>query len=107
VNCSGAGHTPPIYEYSHSTGCQSVTGGAFVPNDSSLPNSYDNAYLYGDFVCDKIFSLTPKAGGGFRKELFANVQDNGPIAMTFGPNGTEEVLYYTTFANGGKVRRII
>ena len=108
VNCSGAGHTPPIYEYSHNTRlkCQSVTGGAFVPNDSSLPNRYDNAYLFGDFVCNTIFSLTPKAGGGFRKELFASVRDGGPIAMTFGPNGAEEVLYYTTFAKGGQVRRI-
>jgi hypothetical protein len=26
--------------------------------------------------------------------------------MTFGPHGPSETLYYTTFANGGEIRRI-
>jgi hypothetical protein len=34
------------------------------------------------------------------------VADGGPITMTFGPHGTGEALYYTTFANGGEVHRI-
>jgi glucose/arabinose dehydrogenase len=107
VNCSGPTYTGPIHEYSHSsTGCESITGGAFVPNDGSWPNSYDDAYLFGDFVCNKIFELRPAAGDGFVRQEFATVADGGPIAMTFDPHGTGEALYYTTFANGGEVRRI-
>jgi len=104
VNCDGSRYTGPIHEYNHDTGCQSITGGAFVP-DGSWPTSYDDAYLFSDFVCGKIFSLTPDGGGGFNREQFADVP-GGPVAMTFGPYQTGEALYYTTFAGGGQVRRI-
>jgi glucose/arabinose dehydrogenase len=106
VNCSKAPLTPPIHAYSHGSGCRSITGGAFVPDDGSWPASYDDAYLFGDFVCNKIFELRRDRGGGLTRTLFTNVGDGGPIAMTFGPYGTGEALYYTTFANGGEVRRI-
>jgi glucose/arabinose dehydrogenase len=107
VACSKAPLTPPIYEYKHSrTDCESITGGAFVPNDGSWPNFYDDSYLYGDFVCNKIFELRRAAGGGFVAQEFATVADGGPVSMTFGPHGTGEALYFTTFANGGEVRRI-
>ncbi len=58
-------------------------------------------------MCNKIFELTPAAGGGFEAQVFADeLGKGGPIAMTFGPYETGEALYYTTFANGGEVRRI-
>ncbi|MBA2713570.1 MAG: PQQ-dependent sugar dehydrogenase, partial [Rubrobacteraceae bacterium] len=108
VNCSGDTYTGPIHEYSHGSGCESITGGAFVP-DGSWPTSYDRAYLFGDYVCNKIFKLTPLAGGGFKRELFAGgLGGGGPISMDFGPYGTAgKALYYTTFAGGGQVRRIV
>jgi glucose/arabinose dehydrogenase len=106
VRCTAPPFTPPIHEYSHSTGCSSITGGAFVPNDI-WPNSYDDAYLFADFACDKIFKLTPKAGGGFTRKLFAGL-GAGPVAMSFGPYGSSKALYYATlkFPNGGEIRRI-
>jgi glucose/arabinose dehydrogenase/chitodextrinase len=107
VVCTTAPYTPPVHEYSHSnTGCRSVTGGAFVPN-GFWPASYDGSYLFGDFVCSKIFKLTPSAGGGFTRTEFASgLGAGGPTAMTFGPNGSSRALYYTTYANGGEVHRI-
>src|SRR5918995_6244578 len=45
VNCSASPYTPPIHEYSHTTGCSSVTGGAFVPN-GVWPAEYDNFYPF-------------------------------------------------------------
>ena len=107
VNCSGAPYTPPIHEYSHNSGCESITGAAFVP-DGAWPASYDDAYLFGDFVCGKIFKLTPREGGGFNQtEFAAGLGRGGPVAMTFGPyQATGKALYYTTFANGGEIRRI-
>jgi glucose/arabinose dehydrogenase len=96
------GMTNPIHDYSHSTGCEAITGGAFVPDGSFSPD-YDNAYLFGDYVCNKIFKLTPKAGGSFARSVFAsNLGPGGPIAMTFGRHGAREALYYTTFDGGGQ-----
>ena len=61
VNCSGPVYTPPIHEYSHGSGCRSITGGAFVL-DGLWPAEYNDAYLFGDFICHKIFVLKPTGG---------------------------------------------
>jgi hypothetical protein len=51
--------------------------------------------------------LTPDGGGGFDQTTFAtNLGGGGPISMAFNPHETATSLYYTTFANGGEVRRI-
>ena len=106
VNCATAPYTPPIHEYSHGTGCSSITGGAFVPN-GLWPARYDDSYLVADYVCNKIFELTPEDGGGFARAEFASeLGKGGPIAMAFGPHGSSQALYYTTYANGGEVHRI-
>ncbi len=106
VDCGSAPYTPPIHEYSHNSGCSSVTGSAFVPDDV-WPAAYKKSYLYGDFVCGKIFQLTPKSGGGYSRTTFASgLGRGGPVAMTFGPTG--RTLYYTTYADGdgGQIRSI-
>jgi len=104
VNCDGSKYTGPIHEYNHDTNCESITGGAFVPNDGSWPDEYDDSYLFADFVCNRIFELRPD-GTGFSRAPFANVGGGGPVAMEFARSGTQD-LYYTTFTNGGQVRRI-
>jgi glucose/arabinose dehydrogenase len=101
-----AGMVDPIYEYSHNTGCGSITGGAFVPN-GAWPAAYDNGYLYSDYVCGRIFRLTPAAGGGYTSTDFATgLGSSSAVHLTFGPFGTSQALYYTTYAGGGQVRRI-
>jgi PKD repeat protein len=106
VNCGAAPYTAPIHEYSHDTGCSAITGGAFVPN-SAWPAEYDNSYLYGDYVCNTIFELKPRSGGGFtRTEFASDLGQEGPVAMVFGPYGSGRALYYATGFNGGQVRRI-
>ena len=111
ANCAGAPFTPPLHEYNHAsqpdgTQCRSITGGAFVPNSAGWPAPY--TYLFGDYICNKIFALVPRRGGGFTRAVIAtNLDDFGPISMDFGPFGTRKALYYTTFANGGEVRRIV
>jgi hypothetical protein len=101
VNCSAAPYTPPIHEYSHDTGCSSITGAAFVPN-GVWPAGYDNSYLYGDYVCGKIFKLTPNGAGGFtRTEFVTGLGENSAVAMTFGPHQGSQALYYTTYGGNG------
>jgi PKD repeat protein len=106
VDCSAAPYTPPIYEYSHDSGCSAIVGAAFVPN-GAWSAEYDNSYLYSDYVCNKIFELKPKSGGGFTQTEFASdLGQGGPVAMAFGPHGSGQALYYTTAFNGGEVRLI-
>ena len=65
-SCDQPPYTPPIHEYNHDTGCSAITGGAFVPDDV-WPAAYDGSYLYGDFVCGKIFVLAPDGRGVSRR----------------------------------------
>lgn len=100
-----AGMTTPIFAYSHTStdpifaGCSSATGGAFVPA-GVWPAEFEGAYLFSDFVCGRIFSLTPSGTATpFATEL------NSPVTLLFGPHEGTQALYYTTF-HGGQVRRI-
>ena len=40
----------PVHNYTHETGCSSITGGAFVPTASDWGNAYQGAYIFGDFI---------------------------------------------------------
>ncbi len=109
TNCSAPPLTPPINEYNHDTGCSSVTDGAYVPDAGGWPASYDRAYLFGDYVCGRIFKLMPNSRGGVTRTAFASgLGQGGPVAMAFGPYKNDQALYYTTYASGdgGQVRRI-
>jgi glucose/arabinose dehydrogenase len=103
-----AGMTNPTYAYNHDqTGCQSITGGAFVPN-GVWPATYTGAYLYGDFVCGKIVKLTRASNGSYVASDFASgLGSRSAVAMRFGPSDQTQALYYTTYANNGQVRQIV
>lgn len=99
IGCGAApaGLTNPIYAYKHSTDCSSITGGVVLPN-GSWPGAVNSSYLFGDFVCGRIFKLT-QTSTGFKPSTFAyNMEGGGPVAMAFGPGNA---LYYTTYAGGG------
>jgi glucose/arabinose dehydrogenase/PKD repeat protein len=89
----------PIFEYNHSTGCASITGGAFVPN-GAWPAAFDGDYMFGDYVCGQLFRLTPLPAGGWSASSFGDALGS-LVAMKFGPDGA---LYYSTYSRG--VRRI-
>lgn len=103
TNCGPppAGMTNPVWDYSHESGCHSITGGAFVPA-GAWPAQYDDDYLYADFGCDRIFALDL---GDDEATVFGILAD-GPTSLRFGPSAGGQSLYYTTYANGGEVRRI-
>ena len=106
TNCGAPppGMTNPIFDYNQSTGCASVTGGAFVPADSGWPTSYIGRYLFSDYVCGKIFRLDP-SGPGFTMSDFATGSGPGAaVHLEFGPATPRRALYYATFT--GQVRRI-
>lgn len=115
TNCgpAPAGLTNPIFAYQHTSDCgasgvagNSITGGAFVPR-GVWPAQFEGAYLFGEFVCGKIFQLSPNGAGGFTASEFVTGLGSGSaVTMIFGPHQNTQALYYTTFAGGGQVRRI-
>lgn len=102
----------PLFEYRHGlvipgttspTNCNSITGGAFVPN--GVWPGFDGSYLFGDWVCGEIFEAS-SAGGPWTAADFAQAL-GGVTVLIFGPHGSGgRALYYATFASGGQVRRI-
>jgi glucose/arabinose dehydrogenase len=105
-NCGAppAGVNNPIYDYQHGNNCNSITAGAFVPN--GVWAGYNGMYLFGDYGCGQIFTLTPNGAGGYTSGTFATGA-GAIISMQFGPYNGGQALYYTSFSNGGQVRRII
>jgi glucose/arabinose dehydrogenase len=103
-NPTPAGMVDPIYEYSHNTGCGSITGGAFVPN--GLWPGFDGAYLFSDYVCGKIFKMTQSGSTWSAIDFATGLGGSSAVHLTFGPWGNGQALYYTTYADGGDVRRI-
>jgi glucose/arabinose dehydrogenase len=91
----------PIYEYDHATGCEAITGGAFVPA-GAWPTVYAGSYLFADFVCSRIFRLAP-SGATWTASSFAALA-GGVTALVFGPPATNDRLFYAT--HDGQIRRI-
>ncbi|HEX4493668.1 MAG TPA: PQQ-dependent sugar dehydrogenase [Acidimicrobiia bacterium] len=105
-----AGMTNPTFAYQHATThCGAITGGAFVPDGLWAP-AYDGSYLLGDYVCNRIYRIVPKRGGGWKSSVFARgIALGGPIAMRFAPYAQSTALYYTTYTTDsthGQVRVI-
>jgi glucose/arabinose dehydrogenase len=89
----------PVHAYPHSTGCRTITGGAFVPNGSNWPAEWRTRYLFADYICDRLFWIdenSPATSHGFATGA-------GATHLAFGPDGA---LYYTDLGNG-EVRRIV
>jgi len=96
-----------VFYYGHVDGCSSITGGAFVPN-GVWPADFDGAYLFADYVCGSIFKLVRNADGSLTRDVFIdNLGGSSATDMYFSAGAAGVGLYYTTFAGGGEVRRII
>lgn len=93
---------PPIHEYDRTTGCASITGGAFVPDAAGWPAAYDNGYLFSDYACGKIFLLQ----GTTRTEFATGLGGSSAVHLAFGPFGSRRAFYYTSYAGGGEVHRV-
>lgn len=102
TSCGGAlpaGMTNPIHDYDRSTGCGSITGGAFVP-DGIWPAAYEDGYLFSDYNCGRLMMLK----GGTRTDVSTGL--GAAVHLEFGPWSGSQALYYTTYANGGEIRRL-
>ena len=88
--------TNPIYDYNHSSGCASITGGAFVPS-GVWPAAYSGRYLFSDYVCGTIFLLTPTTTGGFTRTAFATgLGGSSAVSMASTTSSTATPHPFTT-----------
>jgi len=101
----------PYFEYPHGTipgtspsGCGAITGGAFVPA-GIWPSAFDDDYLFADFNCGGIFSLPPSPPLN-ASDFATDLGSSTVVELDFGPSPAGTSLYYTTYADGGQVRRI-
>lgn len=114
TNCGAppSGMTNPLFDYKHGSnasgspfqGCNSITGGAFVP--ASWPAPYGGQYLFSDYVCGQIFVLTRSGASASAASFAGGLGGSSAVSLVFGPSATGQSLYYTTYAGGGQVRRI-
>lgn len=92
---------PPFDNCAGTAGRRSITGGAFVPAGALWPVPFADAYVFADFVCDRLFGLSGTGAGLSLEELG---RGSGAVHLAFGP---DNALYYTTFDGGGQVNRIV
>lgn len=111
-NCGAppVGLTDPVFDYAHSSSgafanCRSISGGAYIPR-GLWPASYDNTYLFADFICGKIFQMK-RVGSVRTASVFADALGSASVVhLAFGRYSDAQALYYTSYAGGGQVRRI-
>ena len=99
------GSTNPIYDYNATRRAAGRSPGRHSSPTSVWPVEYRGDYLFADFVCGKIFRLEQGAGGGSAS------RSSSPGSATAAPctssSGPDQALYYTTYAGGGQVRKIV
>ncbi len=62
--------------------------------------AYEDGYLFPDYNCGKLMMLR----GGTRTDVSTGL--GAAVHLEFGPWSGSQALYYTTYANGGEVRRL-
>ena len=86
--CSSPALTPPVHEYSHSTGCAVI--GGYVYRGSRLPG-LQGAYFFGDYCSSRIFTL--RVVGGVAQDLVEHTQELSEVALisSFGEDASGEL----------------
>jgi glucose/arabinose dehydrogenase len=95
--------TGPTYWYNHSIGCNVITAGAFVP--AGVWQGYDDAYLFADNGCGRMFAAQPGTTGAGSPVLASGL--TGITDMAFFKQNGASALFYTTYAGGGQLHKVV
>ena len=102
-----SGMTNPIHAYAHSTGCDAITGGTFIPK-GVWPTAYDDDYIYADLTCGKMFRLSPNGTGGYEQiEFGSGFPVYGIVTATFSTFQPKNGLYYAHWGDTLELHRIV
>jgi len=95
---TGATLTDPIFDYDHSQGDQTVIGG-HVYHGTKMP-ALVAAYVFGDFISGRVWSLTPSGQSWTRANLFTTA---GADLAFIGEDQAGE-LYLVRYSSGAVQR---
>ncbi len=90
-------HAAPVAAYGHEQGNCAVIGGG-VYRGTALPG-LDGAYLFGDYCSGRIWALTPRADGGWRRRQLLQLPP-GPRLTAFALAGEDVYLLLGDGVNG-------
>ncbi len=93
-NCIEKDLIKPVYQYSHSNGDISVTGG-YVYRGNKLPD-LQGKYIYADYASGRVWALTYEEGKPVQNKLLFKL--SGTVSA-FGEDAQHE-LYICDYANG-------
>lgn len=90
-DCDSGGLIPPVFEYNHDAGDQSITGG-YVYRGAAL-NSLRGQYIYGDFLSGRIWALNADSNQDLNNRLLV---ESGLNVSSFGTDDNNE-MYVCSF----------
>ncbi|MCH7488257.1 MAG: PQQ-dependent sugar dehydrogenase, partial [Chloroflexi bacterium] len=98
--------TEPLYSYSRSPGA-AVIGGSFSQT-TSYPEEFQNAYFFGDWVRNTIYTLKTDGNGALLPESGHEFLTNAsaPVAFATGPDGEIYYLAWPRVTSFGELRHI-
>ncbi len=99
-NCSSAGLTLPVFDYTHTDGC-SVTGGFVYRGGSFL--TMQGIYIFGDYCSGKIWGLQPD-GQNWAAQI---LKDTSYSISSFGEDEAGELYLVAYSSSNGAVYRIV
>ncbi len=100
TGCNQTGLKLPIFTYDHLQGDETVIGG-YVYHGANIP-ALRGAYVFGDFISGRIWTLTQDAGGAWTRTQYLSVGGNS--TASFGQDQAGEL--YVPNLSTGTVSRI-
>ncbi len=103
TGCDQTGLKLPIFTYDHLQGDETVIGG-YVYHGANIP-ALRGAYVFGDFISGRIWTLTQDAQGTWTRTQYLSVGANS--TASFGQDQAGE-LYVTNLSTGtvSRIRRV-
>lgn len=99
TGCSANNYRNPIWEYDHSGGDDSITGG-YVYRGSLTP-AMQGKYIYGDFVSGRIWALSPPSGSQAAQNTLLADSNYGIASFAKGNDGE---LYLLDWSGGTLIK---
>jgi len=100
ADCTGITLIDPVYDYPHSEGNVSITGG-YVYRGSAM-QALIGRYVFADFASGRIWALQDNGQGGFNAELLIDT----PWLISAFALGEDGELYFADYSNG-LIRRLV
>lgn len=95
--------TKPIFQYGHSNGDKSITGG-YVYRGAISNTSIQGKYIYGDYITGRVWALDYNQSNSTATNEFL-FRTNGQLISTFGLDEFGE-LYFSGYGNSAKIYKI-